>query len=167
MPTLALFPHLHRGFPGGLGDPLSEHGHGFLVHGVPVHLFAQDPLDPLEQLDVVLRDERDGFPRSTGTGRSTDPMDVLFRVRGDVVVDDQVDERDIETSTTEKKGGVVSASAPGSRTGGGGGPRRLHSPSGHVGRYQDLSPAALELVQRAQPRTLTQLSVQGDRGEAE
>lgn len=125
MPALALLPHLHGSLPRRLRDSLPEYSHRLLVHRVPVHLLAQDTLDTLEQLDIVLRDERDGLSRSTRTGRSSDSMNVFLRMRGDVVIDDQVDQRDIQTSRRD------------------------------VGGHQDLPASGFKLVQSSQPRTLT------------
>ena len=105
MTSLVLFPHLHGRLPSRLRDPIPKHGDGFLVDRVPIHLLPQDPFDTLEQFDVVLRDQGDGFTRSTCSGGTTDSMDVFLGMSGDIVVDDQVDEGNIETSARSKNEG--------------------------------------------------------------
>jgi hypothetical protein len=54
--------------------------------------------DALEQLDVVLADERDRGAGAAGPSRSPDPMDVVLGVGRDVEVDDAVDAGNVQTS---------------------------------------------------------------------
>ena len=58
-------------------------------------------LEPLIDLDVVLRDHCDSLAAAPGTCGSPDPVDVVFPVAGKVEVDDDVDRRYIETSARD------------------------------------------------------------------
>lgn len=161
MTSLVLFPHLHRRLPCRLRDPISKHRDRFLVYRVSVHLLPQDPFDTLKQLDIVLGDQGDGFTRSTCSGSTTDSMDVFLGMSGDIVVDDQVDQGDIETSAGQDDDGSISLQAHfihGARD---------DAPRCYIRSDQNLPPSTLELVQSPQPRTLTQLSMQRDRWESE
>ena len=65
-----------------------------------------------------------------------DPVNVVLAMRGDVVVDDDIHVRDVQT------------------------------PGCHVGRQENRPGLGLELVQARQPLVLVHLAIQGDRGEA-
>ncbi|RMZ09757.1 hypothetical protein D0860_04082, partial [Hortaea werneckii] len=63
-----------------------------------VHGSADALLDRMHELDVALADEGDGGAVAAGTGGSTHAVDVVVRVAGEVVVDDEADGGDVETA---------------------------------------------------------------------
>ena len=69
-----------------------------LVNRPQLHLLPDDLLDAQHKLDVVLRNERDRLAGAPRTRCTPDAVDVVFGVCGDVVVDDDVNRGDIETS---------------------------------------------------------------------
>ena len=64
-------------------------------------LFANEGLNLLEYLYVVLGHKSDSFPCPSSTGSSADAMHVIFRAAWDVEVDDHVHRRDVETSRSD------------------------------------------------------------------
>jgi hypothetical protein len=78
--------HLGRSFDPSALHALTQQRDRLLVDCKVIHLEADDVLDPLKDLDVVLGDEGDGFTGSTGTSRTTYAMDVVFRVGRHVIV---------------------------------------------------------------------------------
>ncbi len=54
--------------------------------------------DSLVELDVILRNKSDGFARFARTSCATDAMDVCLGVRGNVVINDDVNVRNVETA---------------------------------------------------------------------
>ena len=55
-------------------------------------------LNSLIEFDVVLRNESDGLAGFACTSRSSDAMDIRLGIRRDVVVDDDVDVRYVQTT---------------------------------------------------------------------
>ena len=66
--------------------------------GVLLHLQLDELLDLLEDLHVVLRDESDGAAGPASTGGAADPVNVVFGVGGDVVVENAVDTGDVQAT---------------------------------------------------------------------
>lgn len=60
-------------------------------------------LDSLIQLNVVLRHHRDSFSTASSTSCSTHSMDVVLAVRWNVVVEDNVDMWNIQTSANRNR----------------------------------------------------------------
>ena len=114
-----------------------QHAHRLRIHRELVHLLSDHTLDPLDKLDIVLRHDGDRLSCSSSTRRSSDSMDVVLRVGRDVVVDDDIDEWDVESSR------------------------------GDIRRDEDGSSSGLELVECSETGGLVQVSVEGDRGETE
>ena len=102
-----------------------------------LELLAQQRLDALVQLHVVLRDERHGEPVPPRPSGAPYPVDVVLAVGRDVVVQYHVNRRDVE------------------------------APARDVGRHQDAPRAGFELVEGAEPLRLRHLPVQARGGEAE
>lgn len=93
--------------------------------------------DTLKNLNVVLRDESDGFTGTTCTGSTTDTVDVVFRICRHVVVDDEIDERNVKTTRS------------------------------NVGGHQNASSTGFKLVQTCQSEALGHLAMQWDGWETE
>ena len=55
-------------------------------------------LNSLIEFDVVLRNKSDGFSGFARTSRSSDTMDVRLGIRRDVVVNDDIDVRYVDTT---------------------------------------------------------------------
>jgi hypothetical protein len=146
--------HLHRCGSRSLGDSRGKHGQGLLIHVKGVHLFADDALDSLEDFDVILSDQGNGLSGSPGSSSSTDSMNVILGMCRHIVVYNEIDSGDIETSAKTRevqcpnKCGHVKLDC---------------LPRGNIRRNQDLPPTTLERIQRGQSLTLTQLTVQRDR----
>ena len=79
-------------------DTLQEHEYALLLGRVELQLLADQGLDTLKELDIVLRDERDRTSTTTSSCRTTDSMDVVLAVGRDIKVEDQVYVRDIEAT---------------------------------------------------------------------
>ncbi len=77
--------------PPRLVHALAQERNLLLVDRPQLHLLSDDLLDAQDELDVVLRDERDGLAGTARARCAADAMDVVFGVRGDVVVDDDID----------------------------------------------------------------------------
>ena len=119
------------------GHTLLQH-HDLIVLGlVERHLLADEVLDALEELDIVLCDERDGASGAAGARRSTHAVNVVLGVSGYVEVDDHVDVGNVEAA------------------------------AGHVGGDENGARLGLELVERAEPLGLGHLAVERYGGEAE
>jgi hypothetical protein len=81
-----------------LADPFVQN-HDLLFDGLEEgQLLSDKVLDSLVQLDVVLGNERDGLAGAARAGSSPNAVDVVFAVRRDVVVDDDVNVRNVQTS---------------------------------------------------------------------
>jgi len=61
-----------------LPNPLLQQHHRLLIHRKQLKLFPYHALYPLQQLDVVLRDERDGFSGPACARCAADAVDVVF-----------------------------------------------------------------------------------------
>ena len=91
--------HLLNRHPASLGDTLSQQGDLLRIRRPQLHLFApQCPFDALDKLDIVLRDERYGLPGASGTGSTADAVDVVLRVCRYIVVDNDINVRNIQTT---------------------------------------------------------------------
>mmetsp|Transcript_6388 Transcript_6388/g.21367 ORF Transcript_6388/g.21367 Transcript_6388/m.21367 type:complete len:495 (+) Transcript_6388:394-1878(+) len=124
------------------GAPRREHArepleHGRLLERELVELAPHLRLDRLDPRHVVLAHERGGAPDPPRACRAPDPVDVVFRRRGYVVVDDLVDSGDVE-------------------------PAR-----GDVGGEENGDGARLEPLERLEPILLLELRVQRNHGHAE
>lgn len=106
VPLRVLLTHLHGRLATRLSDAFGQDCYGLLVNVVAVHFLAGDAFDPLEQLDIVLRDKGDRLAGSSSTRRSTNAMNVVFGMRWNVVIDDNVDEWNVETAERRKVGGA-------------------------------------------------------------
>lgn len=69
-----------------------------------LHLPADALLDRQHKLHIPLSDQRDGLAAAARTRRTTDTVHVVVRVAGHIVVDDQADGRDIETTRGDVRG---------------------------------------------------------------
>mmetsp|Transcript_106745 Transcript_106745/g.307038 ORF Transcript_106745/g.307038 Transcript_106745/m.307038 type:complete len:222 (-) Transcript_106745:170-835(-) len=98
-----------------------------------VELLAEEVLDALEELDVVLGHECDRAPRSAGARRAANAMDVVLGVLGNVVVDDEVHGRHVQPARRD------------------------------VGTNEDPLLLGLKALQGAQSLRLRHLPVQADR----
>lgn len=86
-------------YPARLVHSLSQQRNLLRVCRPQLHLLPSErPLDALDELDIVLRDQRDGLAGASGTSGTTDTVDVIFRVCRDIVVDNDVDVRYIQTT---------------------------------------------------------------------
>ena len=88
----------HSGIALCFSDTLQEHEYALLLGRVELQLLADQGLDTLKELDIVLRDERDRTSTTTSSCRTTDSMDVVLAVGRDIKVEDQVYVRDIEAT---------------------------------------------------------------------
>mmetsp|Transcript_18611 Transcript_18611/g.57219 ORF Transcript_18611/g.57219 Transcript_18611/m.57219 type:complete len:249 (-) Transcript_18611:1117-1863(-) len=77
---------------------------GVLVDGVGRELGADEVFEALVELDVVLGHEGDGAALLAGASGAADAMDVFFAVRGDVVIQDEVDRGNVEAATGDVGG---------------------------------------------------------------
>ena len=69
-----------------------------------VDLLLGEPLDVLEQSPLTGLGERDRHTFAAGPSHSTDAVDIAFRRRGHVVVDDMGEGVDIETASSDVGG---------------------------------------------------------------
>lgn len=69
-----------------------------------LHLPADSLLDRQHKLHIPLSDQRDGFTAAARTRRTTDTVHVVVRVAGHIVVDDQADGGDVETTRGDVRG---------------------------------------------------------------
>lgn len=90
--------HLVLGDPLRLEDSLVEEHHLGVDRLVEGQLLAEEVLDTLVQLHVVLRDDRHGLAVAASAGGSPDAVNVGLGVRRNVVVDDHVHVRDVQTA---------------------------------------------------------------------
>ncbi len=112
--------HLNLGETLRLGHSLLQNHHLLVRSLIQRQLLADQMLNALKELHVVLSHERDGFARAAGARRTAHTMNVVLGVSGYVKVDDHVHVRNVEAS------------------------------AGHVCREQNRACLRLELVQRAQ-----------------
>ena len=63
-------------------------------------------LNPLIKFNIILRDKCDGFARLACSCSSADSMNVCLGVGGDVIVDDDVDMRDVKTARSNISGNL-------------------------------------------------------------
>uniref|UniRef100_A0A182SU02 Uncharacterized protein n=1 Tax=Anopheles maculatus TaxID=74869 RepID=A0A182SU02_9DIPT len=105
--------------------------HHFVLFALELgQLFAEQMLDTLVQLHVVLRYECDGLAGPSGTCGTTNPMDVVLAVHRDVQIQHYVHVRNVETAGS------------------------------NVGGDKNLACLRFELVQCRQPLVLCHLTVQ-------
>lgn len=112
--------------------------HDFLLFGrVLDELLAQGSLYALVEFDIVLRNHANGHTGFTSSGSTADSVNICLGILGQIVVEDDVDLGDIQTT------------------------------SSNIRSYQDIASARAELVERAQTRRLRELAVEGDGAEAQ
>ena len=63
-----------------------------------LHLLTQEMLYLLETVNVCLADESDGLSVTVCTGRTTNTVDIVLSIMGDIVVDDGADVIDVNTT---------------------------------------------------------------------
>lgn len=63
-----------------------------------LHLLPHSRLNRQDQFNISLSNQRDTSTHAAGTSRSTNAVNVIVRITGDVVVDDQSDFWDIQTT---------------------------------------------------------------------
>mmetsp|Transcript_2733 Transcript_2733/g.7566 ORF Transcript_2733/g.7566 Transcript_2733/m.7566 type:complete len:317 (-) Transcript_2733:770-1720(-) len=122
--------HLHRRVPLCLPNPLHEQHNFFLWCREGLELLAKHVLDALVDLNIVLRYDGDGAAGTASACSTTHAVDVVLRVRRQLVIDDQIDRRDIEPA------------------------------SSHVSRNEHIAVARLELVERGETFGLRELAVE-------
>ena len=93
-----LVSQLLRSLSLGFSYPLGQHQDLLFVAGELGHLLANDALNALQELDIVLRGERDGLSSPARSCCSPDSVDVVLAMSWNVIIYDVVDEGDIETS---------------------------------------------------------------------
>ena len=97
-PLRVLLPHQPRRQPRRLGDALVKHHHLVARRRKLFQLHPDVRLNLLEELEVVLRDDRDAAPAAARARGAPHAVHVVFRVGGHVVVDDEVDVGHIEAA---------------------------------------------------------------------
>uniref|UniRef100_A0A6B0UQZ3 Putative secreted protein n=1 Tax=Ixodes ricinus TaxID=34613 RepID=A0A6B0UQZ3_IXORI len=93
-----LLLELHLGKPLCLGHPLHEDHHFLFARLVQGKLLANQVLNPLVQLHVILGHKGYSFPRPPRTRSSAHTVNVVLGVRRDVEVDHAVHVWNIQTS---------------------------------------------------------------------
>mgnify|MGYP006924629080 CR=1 FL=1 len=144
---LLLFLHLLLSDALRLGDSLQQNQHHLLIRLVLVQLLLDQLLDTLVVLDIIstshphslplLRHEIQRTTRLSRASGTSDSVNVVLSVAGDVVVHDQVHVGNIQAARS------------------------------HVRRDQNVARPLLELVQRRETLRLRHLSVQAHRLEAQ
>ncbi len=102
--------HLRLGDPLRLEDALIEEHHLAVDRLVEGQLLADEVLNALVQLHVVLRDQCHGLPVPPGASRPSHPVDVRLRVRGNVVV-----HHNVHVGNVQAAGGDVGGQQNGAR----------------------------------------------------
>ena len=150
-----LFPEFHASVTLCLPDTLLQDHDAFLGCGELFHLLAEQLLQPLEHLDIILGDEGDGFAGTLGTRRSTHAMNVGLRIGGNIKVDDTIHLWQIETATHDIRRATTLLQ------------QATNIPTGYIGGDENVSATRRELIQGTETFGLTHLAVQGDGGKAE
>lgn len=57
----------------------------------------------MKELEIVLRQERKSASISAGAGSSTNAMNVVGGIARNIIVDDQIDFRDVQTSANNNE----------------------------------------------------------------
>jgi len=90
--------HLDGGVSSGFGSTVSEDESMLIITGVLIKLVADELLDLLENLNVVLGDESNSTTGPASASSTSDSMDVVFTVTGDIVIDDHIHRWDIQST---------------------------------------------------------------------
>lgn len=95
-PPLGVLQFVYR-FPLSLTYTLRQQLHRLLIRSFIKrrHLLTRNLLDALDELDIILRDERDALPCAAPTRRMSHSMVIILRMLRDVEIDNNVDERDV------------------------------------------------------------------------